>query len=246
MSSQYNVIGHDEKVHIGLGNDIVIKQIKVGMAKEFSRYADLLSKPTWKVKKEVINQLVKNEKNKENRKIIIDNVKNTDLVDLIVMDKYSIGKFYCEGYNFFIEGFDKDMFGTVILDEEDLKHWNEKILSINGYPVSKENPNPEIERFNVMKREMQKAKGLTTDFESMYTSIALQGGYTQEEINNMTFYFFYRLFSRLNYFKDYDTSTLFKTVDSSGNIKIEPWYKPFATDDNDNVRSLDDIKKKTL
>lgn len=246
MSSMYNILGKSDNIRIGVNNFLTIKQIKVGNAKEFSRYADLLAKPTWKIKKEVINELVKREENKENRKIIIDNVKNTDLVDLIVMDKYSIGKFYCEGYNFFIEDFDKGMFGTIILDEEDLKHWNDKILSTNGYPISTENPNPEIERFNVMKREMQKAKGLTTDFESMYTSVALHGGYTQDEMNDMTFYFFYRLFSRLNYFKDYETTTLFKTVDSSGKIKIEPWYRPFEKADEGKVRSIDEIKSKTL
>ncbi len=40
----------------------------------------------------------------------------------------------------------------------------------------------------------------------------------------MTIYQFNKAFDRISVFKNYDTSTLFKTVDVEGKIDITPWY----------------------
>ncbi|HHY96860.1 MAG TPA: hypothetical protein GYA04_02370 [Acholeplasma sp.] len=94
------------------------------------------------------------------------------------------------------------------------------ICEINCIDFERPNPNPEIERFNQMRRLMQKNKGESIDFESMYTSVGLAFG---KDPDDMTLYKFHKYFARLAQFKNHDTTVLFRTVDN--NVKIEPWYK---------------------
>lgn len=45
------------------------------------------------------------------------------------------------------------------------------------------------------------------------------------DVNDLTMYQFYALFNRLQFFKSYDTSTLYKTVDAKDKVKVIEWFK---------------------
>lgn len=115
--------------------------------------------------------------------------------------------------------FKEDVFDKISNNEE-FEEYRDLIVEINCIPYEKPNPNPEIEKFNQMRRLIQKHKGESIDFESMYTSVGLAFG---KDPDDMTLYKFNKYFSRLAQFKNYDTTTLFATVSSE--VKIEPWYK---------------------
>lgn len=115
--------------------------------------------------------------------------------------------------------FKEDVFGRIESAEE-FEQYKELIREINCISYEKPNPNPEIEKYNQMKRLMQQQKGEQVTFESMYTSVGLALG---RDPDSMTLYKFYRYFERIAQFKNYDTSTLFATV--AEKVKIEPWYK---------------------
>lgn len=115
--------------------------------------------------------------------------------------------------------FKEDMFDKISSSEE-FEMCRDLIIEINCIPYEKPNPNPEIERYNQMKRLMQKNKGESIDWESMYTSVGLALGRDPDDI---TLYKFHKYFERIAQFKNYDTSTLFATV--SDKVKIEPWFK---------------------
>lgn len=115
--------------------------------------------------------------------------------------------------------FKEDVFDRILSNEE-FEEYRKLILEINCIPYEKPNPNPEIERYNQMKRLMQKHKGESADFESMYTSVWV--GLSQCP-DKLTLYRFNKLFARIAQFKNYNTSTLFATV--SNDVKIDMWYK---------------------
>ena len=115
--------------------------------------------------------------------------------------------------------FKEDVFSKISNCEE-FEEYRDLIIEINCIPYKKPNPNPEIEKYNQMKRLIQKHKGESINFESMYTSVGLVFG---KDPDDMTLYKFNKYFSRLAQFKNYDTTTLFATV--SSDVKIESWYK---------------------
>lgn len=91
---------------------------------------------------------------------------------------------------------------------------------VHGLPVEMENPNPVIARLDKIKRQMD-AGGISIDFDTMYSSIWVHIG---QEPCDITLYQFKELFYRISMLKSYETSTLFKTVDTKNDIKIQNWY----------------------
>lgn len=121
--------------------------------------------------------------------------------------------------------FKADVF-DLIENETEFEEYRELIKKINMVKHEKPNPNPEIEKFNRMRRMIQQSKNGENTFESMVTSVWT---YLGERPFNMTLYQFYQVFGRISQFKSYDTSTLFATVSSEA--KIEPWYKAINFDE---------------
>lgn len=126
---------------------------------------------------------------------------------------------YLEFRKLFEFCFKEDVFDKIESNEE-FEQYRELILEVNCIPYEKPNPNPEIEKYNAMRRLMQKHKGDSMDFESMYTSVWVGIGQCPDKL---TMYKFNKLFERIAQFKNYDTTTLFATV--SGDTKIDAWYK---------------------
>lgn len=116
--------------------------------------------------------------------------------------------------------FKEDVFDKVKSNDE-LIYYTNLIKEVNDIKYEKPNPNPEIAKFDMLKKKLQEAKGETITFEAMYTSVLLSSGVHP---NEMTIYQFNKAFDRIGHFKNYETTTLFKTVDASGKLEIHPWY----------------------
>lgn len=117
-------------------------------------------------------------------------------------------------------------FMSDIKSDKDLESILDLFKEMNCIHIEKENPNPEIEKFNKLRRKIQEAKGEGITYESMYTSIWLE---SNSDPRDLTLYQFYKLFDRISQFKKYDTSTLMATV--AKDVKIESWYKEIEHDD---------------
>lgn len=128
---------------------------------------------------------------------------------------------YIQYKNLFQFCFKEDVFDNIKTDDE-FKFYIQLIKEVNDIQYEKPNPNPEIARFDRLKRMLQEAKGESISFEAMYSSVLLSSGIHP---NEMTIYQFNKAFDRIGHFKNYDTTTLFKTVDTSGKLKVEPWYR---------------------
>lgn len=178
----------------------------------------------------------------ENINVIIDVLSRTNLFDFLnivyefdvnseIEDNYVRGLGLVDLYNTFVKMFEfcfkEDVFHR-IADNDEFEMYRDMILEINNFPIEKPNPNPEIERFNQLRRLVQKSKGESVTFEAMYTSVGLAFG---KDPDDMTLYKFYKYFDRLSQFKNYDTTTLFATV--SSDVKIEPWFKSFEEKKNE-------------
>lgn len=116
--------------------------------------------------------------------------------------------------------FKDDVFDK-IQDNEEFEYYIQLIKDVNDVQYEKPNPNPEIARFDRLKKKLQDMKGETVTFEAMYSSVLLSSGIHP---NKMTIYQFNKAFDRIGHFKSYDTTTLFKTVDTSGKLDVHPWY----------------------
>lgn len=116
--------------------------------------------------------------------------------------------------------FREDVFDK-IEDNESLNLYRKKIISMNNIQYKKPNPNPELARLDDLKAKLSEMKGENITFEAMYTSVLLSCPLNP---NDLTLYQLDKAFDRVIHFKNYDTSTLFKTVDHSGKMDISPWY----------------------
>lgn len=121
--------------------------------------------------------------------------------------------------------FHEDVFDK-IQDSEEFEYYINLIKEFNDLNQEKISHNPEIARFDRMKRLLAEAKGELITFEAMYTSILLS---SNTHPNDMTLYQFNKAFDRITQYKANDTTTLFSTV--SNEVEIIPWYgsKPKET-----------------
>lgn len=116
--------------------------------------------------------------------------------------------------------FKEDVFDK-IGDNDSLEMYRKKIVNMNNIQYKKPNPNPELARLDDLKSKLSEMKGENITFEAMYTSVLLSCPLSP---NDLTLYQINKAFDRVMHFKNYDTSTLFKTVDQSGKMDISPWY----------------------
>lgn len=163
---------------------------------------------------------------------IAQSIKDVPFLTLIkeLREVFEIYDMYEEMFLFL---FKEDTFDK-IQNEEELDYYKKLIRKMNSLPYEEKNPNPEIQYFIDLKKQLEKQKsngGLT--FEAIYTSVWTMLGQCPDD---MTIYQMYALFSRIGQFKNYDTTTLYNTA--SGQVKIDPWYK--------HIDLMEEEKKTTL
>ena len=133
-------------------------------------------------------------------------------------DKYN--DMFCK----FVIGFD-DKFIHQFTTQEEFDEFRKQILTYNRINWIEWNPNPILRKYQKMDLFAKKTlSGGGVDFDAIYTSLMCVG-HSPHNINDYSLAQFYGAFSRLQLFKQYDTTTLFKTVDTSGKTEITEWFK---------------------
>lgn len=152
-------------------------------------------------------------------------------------DSYNL---YQSFKDLFILCFDEDCFDK-IQDDKELQYYLDLMKKMNCLTYEKPSSNPEIEKFNRLKRELDKRNNGGTDFEAVYTSVWLASG---NKPNNLYIYEMYALFYRECQFNNYRTTTLFHTV--SSDTKIDSWCKSIdITKIEEKKMNLKDFEKKS-
>lgn len=211
-----------------LGNSIetpvgTMKFLKVNQYPTLCKYLPYLNLEKF----EVMNMV--NRHNSEFASIIGD----MEFIEVIkTLDILGLRTFYEE---LFLLCFGKNIIDEITSDEE-FESYRTKIREINCISYDKKNPNPEIERFNQMKRAFERKKNGDVSFESVVTSVWVSLG---ESPKNLTMYQLYSLFSRIGQFKNYDTMTLYNSA--SGTIDVEGWYKHIDMNKMEEKTSLDEF-----
>lgn len=143
-----------------------------------------------------------------------------------------------QNYNSFLNLFFKDNEDTLSLikSDKELESVLGLIKETHCIKIEKPNPNPEIEKYNQLRRKMMEARGEKITHESMYTSVWVG---TNQDPKDLTIYQFHKLFDRIAKFKSYDTTTLFATV--ATDVDIKGWYS--ASDDDENVAKQQKISE---
>lgn len=116
--------------------------------------------------------------------------------------------------------FREDVFDK-IQSVEEFEEYRALIVEMNDIEYEPPNPNPELARLDRLKAKLQEMKGESITFDARYTTVLMHSAVPP---NDLTIYQFNKAFERVSHFKNYETTTLFSTVDTSGKVKIEPWY----------------------
>lgn len=135
--------------------------------------------------------------------------------------------------------FKSDVFELIKTDEE-FDYYRDLIITMNNIPVVKENPNPEIEEYNRLERELAAMESGNITFKSIYTSV---WAFVGEEPYNMTLYKMYALFNRISCFKNSDATTLFRTV--SNEVKTQHWYEDTKPTTRDKTMTMEELEKQS-
>lgn len=126
---------------------------------------------------------------------------------------------YLENKRMFEFFFKDDVFDNIKTSKE-YEYYLELIRDVNCIDYEKANPNPNIERRNIVRRLMKKSDGEAIDFESMVTSIEVETGL---DAFNMSVYRFNKIFERIGQFKEYEMTKLYRLFSSE--VKISSWAK---------------------
>ena len=222
-------------------NDLKIKPIKVKEYPLYWEYIEFLKLQGWEVK----NLILKEIKGSVIENIVKDSFSRDSFLICVQNNVYRLRDQYVKILETFIEDFDPKYFVSITQTEFD--ELRKIILSYNGIEFMETNPNPEIQRFNFMKSKINKSKGGQIDFEAIYTSLCIGCGLKPHDINDITLYQFYAMFKRLELFKSYDTTTLYKTVDAKDKIKIVEWFKSTKEKEEDAFfDSTDELRKQNV
>ena len=216
-----------------------IKPIKVKEYPLYWEYIEFLKLQGWEVKSRIIKEI----KGSIIETFVKEQLNDSSFLVCIQNNVFKLRDHYSQIFELFVEDFDPKFFHTVS-DQEQFDNLRKLILSYNGIEFVETNPNPEIQRFNRMKLLINKSKGAHIDFDSMYTSICVGLCMKPHDVNDLTMYQFYALFNRLQFFKSYDTSTLYKTVDAKDKVKVIEWFKSTKEKEEETLyNSTEDLKK---
>jgi len=221
--SEFRILGLPEKTKYG-----VIKQMKVIDYPKITSHLALLKKSCQKIKINILNIFMSGTDNKDAIKEFRQELKDNELVYFIRENVLGLKNDIYEIIDYMFEEYDEDLIDVIFSSDAEWDKFRKFILKLNGFTINPEDervkPKSQLElMFDLAEKVMEEKKGNVTDFHAMYTSILVETGMTPDEINNLTINQFFSVFRRIGKFKRYETTTLFKTVDSSGKIKIIPW-----------------------
>lgn len=158
--------------------------------------------------------------------VLVEILRNMKLYDFVMMfsdSKYAdtaLYQFYKSYKQTFEYCFREDVFDKIQTNDE-FEYYMNLIRKFNDIEYEETVPNERIQALNQLKKS-DKDANTQTDFEAMYTSIAIT---TNRDIGEMTLYQFNRIFDRIGQFKNYDASIIHSLF--AEEPQITPWYKIF-------------------
>lgn len=208
---EFYILGLPVETELGL-----IYPIKVKQYLKLAKYIQILSLEDWQFKKMInFDNINDNE--------FLSFIRDSHFFYIINMFKdsgakesvlYEIYQHYKDLFKFC---FREDVF-DLIETSEDFDYYREQIIKINGIKIDRVNPNPEIERYNQLKKLLDAKRGDTITFKAMYTSVLVATGHNP---NELTLYQFHEVFDRISHFKNFDVTTMYRIVDNE--IKVHNW-----------------------
>ncbi len=109
------------------------------------------------------------------------------------------------------------------VNQDNFDYYRKLIMTMNCLKEEKINPNPEIQRALERSRRVKAMESEKFTFADMCSSVVGHNGLTYQSINEFTIYQLYITYYRIAQIKNYDTTTLFKTV--SNDVKVDSWSK---------------------
>lgn len=203
----------------------IMRPILVEEYEEFIPYISLLKKIPATLKSILFKMVVDSTDDYDKRAIYKDQIDNNDIVYFMKRNDFGLRDSVDELLDFIMESYDEEVYTIIFNSDEDWDEFRRFILDFNGITVQEESDDAEIQKFDAYSQALKEAKGEAINFESIYTSIIVKTGMIPEQINKLTIYQFYSIFRRIGAFFNYETTTLYKTIDTSGKIKVVPWSK---------------------
>lgn len=134
--------------------------------------------------------------------------------------------------NLFVEVF-KNKEILHLINEKNFTYYRNLIMKMNAQKEEYINPNPEIQYHLDRSKRVKSQAGEYTTFGDIVIAVAIGAKVDFRQLNNWTIYQLYMAYHSIGNYKNYETSTLFATVDPKA--KIESWAKHidlFKVDDH--------------
>lgn len=149
---------------------------------------------------------------------LIDDLSKLNLFEIVI----SLPELQQSYYRVFTKAFgNEETLSFVTKDNFD--YYRKLIMTMNCLKEEQINPNPEIQHALERSRRVKSQEGEKLTFADMCSSVVGYNGLTYQNISDFTIYQFYMTYYRIAHIKNYDTTTLFKTV--SNDVKIDSWSK---------------------
>lgn len=206
-----------------------IRPLKVKEYPIYSQQIEFLKLQGWEIKSNII-RVVKDTMVEES---VTRDLKGNGFLTCVQNNVFQLRSQYLEIFHIFVDDFEDKYLWEMTQDEFD---WFRRlILAFNGVEYAETNPNPEIQKFNIMKSIINRSKGAQITFDAIVSSIGVGCGLKPHDIADFSLYQLYAYFKRLEFFKMYDTTTLYKTVDSKDSIKVIDWFKSAREKEEDKL-----------
>lgn len=174
---------------------------------------------------------------------VLEDLTSKPLIECIQTNTRGLREKYSDILSKLMIGFEGGKFFERFTSQKEWDDFRKMILDYNGISYIDWNPNPKIRYFQRLEIFYNQRTGKSVDFDAIYTSL-ITVGHKPHDINDFTLYQFYQAFHRLQAFKMYDTTTLYKTVDSKGTIEVIDWFKSSREKKEEkSYVSMDDLKK---
>lgn len=208
------ILGSRLKTQYGFIRPLKVKEYPI-----YSQQIEFLKLQGW----EVVNGILRTIKGMKEEESVKRDLKSNGFLVCVQNNVFQLRSQYLEIFNIFVDDFEDKYLWEMGQDEFD---WFRKlILAFNGVEYTEANPNPEIQKFNIMKSIISRSKGSQVTFDAIVSSVGVGCGLKPHDIADFSLYQLYAYFKRLEFFKMYDTTTLYKTVDSKDSIKVIDWFK---------------------
>jgi hypothetical protein len=131
-----------------------------------------------------------------------------------------------------------------LINNDNFDYFRKLILNMNCTKEEIINPNPEIQKAIERSRRVKSMESEPVEFSDIVTSVVGYNGLSYSDINEFTIYQLYMTYHRIGHFKNYDTTTLFKTA--FDNVDIGNWSKHIDLfEDEKHFVTQDQFKKTT-